>query len=70
MSEVVLRVHLVRHGETEEKRQDIVQGQMDTVLNEEGYRQARLCGEALKGISFARVFSSDLQRTLQVRYVL
>lgn len=69
MSEVILRVHLVRHGETNENKQGIIQGQLDTVLNEDGHHQARLCGEALKDIKFARAFSSDLTRTVQARYV-
>lgn len=70
MSEIVLRVYLVRHGETNEKKQGIVQGQLDTVLSEDGRHQVRLCGEALKGINFAHVFSSDLKRAVQVRCIV
>lgn len=67
--DVILRVFLVRHGETEQNRKGITQGQMDTVLNEFGHLQANECGRALKdsGVAFARVFSSDLKRAEQVR---
>ena len=62
----VVRVFIVRHGETEQNREGIIQGQMDTVLNEEGLIQAHLCGEALKDIDFEIAFTSDLKRAVQV----
>ncbi|KAI5120471.1 hypothetical protein M0805_006491 [Coniferiporia weirii] len=61
----VVRVYLVRHGETNENRAGIIQGQMDTVLNADGSLQARLCGEALKNVKFSLALSSDLKRTLK-----
>ncbi|KAH8117030.1 phosphoglycerate mutase-like protein [Phellopilus nigrolimitatus] len=65
-SDPVVRVYLVRHGETNENRAGIIQGQMDTLLNAEGHLQAQLCGERMKDISFAFAFSSDLKRTLKI----
>ena len=62
----VLRIYIVRHGETNENRTGIIQGQMDTVLNQEGIVQAHLCAEALKNMDFDLAFSSDLKRTVQV----
>ncbi|GLB34724.1 putative calcium proton exchanger [Lyophyllum shimeji] len=59
---VLARVYLVRHGETDENRDKIIQGQLDTRLNSMGLRQARLVGEALRSVPFEIAFSSDLTR--------
>ena len=57
-----VRVFIVRHGETEENKQLIVQGQLDTQLNSEGKRQADLTAKALKDVPFDTCYSSDLRR--------
>jgi 2,3-bisphosphoglycerate-dependent phosphoglycerate mutase len=57
-----VRVYIVRHGETEENKQLIVQGQLDTQLNSEGKRQADLTAKALKDVPFDTCYSSDLRR--------
>ena len=57
------RLFLARHGDTAwtESRQHT--GRTDLALNERGERSARLIGERLrKNYSFARVFTSPLQR--------
>lgn len=64
--EPVLRVYLVRHGETNENRAGIIQGQLDTQLNDDGILQARFCGERLKGVKFVAAFTSDLHRAANV----
>jgi len=64
------RVYLIRHGETQENRDGIIQGQRNTQLNATGIEQARLVGDALKGVEFGRAFSSDLDRAVKVRYVI
>lgn len=53
---------LVRHGETPENKNNIFQGHLDTILSEEGIRQASLVGIRLKDEKFSHVFSSDLTR--------
>ncbi len=63
---IALRIYIVRHGETQENRDGIIQGQKDTELNEIGLRQASLLGEALKDVKFSFGFSSDLKRALNV----
>ncbi|KAG6837275.1 hypothetical protein H0H93_012280 [Arthromyces matolae] len=60
--QVLARVYLVRHGETQENRDGIIQGQMDTALNEVGLEQARIVGERLRSIPFDIAFTSDLSR--------
>ncbi|CAG8586286.1 5424_t:CDS:2 [Acaulospora colombiana] len=60
-----LIISLVRHGETEENRKKIIQGQLDTSLNALGHRQAELVAEALQSIPFRQALSSDLNRAVQ-----
>ena len=64
--DTVLRIYLVRHGETNENRAGIVQGQLDTELNKDGILQSDLCAEALKDVNFVVAFTSDLKRTVDV----
>lgn len=58
-------IHIVRHGETDENRQGIFQGQLDTVLNAAGLGQAQQAAEALRTIPFDMAFSSDLKRAVK-----
>lgn len=58
------RVLIVRHGETNENVEGIIQGQLDTMLNEKGYDQARKTGSALQHEPLTRIISSPLKRTL------
>ncbi|KIY71066.1 phosphoglycerate mutase-like protein [Cylindrobasidium torrendii FP15055 ss-10] len=66
----VARVYLVRHGETESNRQEIVQGQLDTALNEQGLNQAKILGLALKDIPFDLGYSSDLSRASKTAEII
>ena len=63
------RIYIVRHGETQENRDGIIQGQLDTALNDVGLEQARIVGEKLRSVPFEIAFSSDLSRAVQVRMV-
>jgi phosphoserine phosphatase len=57
--------YLVRHGETQQNLERIIQGHLDTVLNETGISQGKKAAEILKNINFDNVFSSDLKRAYQ-----
>jgi broad specificity phosphatase PhoE len=59
-------LYIVRHGETDENKQKIFQGQLDTVLNAHGVEQAERVACALRSISFDVAFSSDLSRAVKV----
>ena len=59
-----VRIYIVRHGETAENKQKIIQGQLDTPLNSEGEKQADLVGKALRDIPFDICYSSDLKRAV------
>lgn len=58
-------VYLARHGETAWNVTGQHTGLTDLPLTERGKRNARRLGERLKGLTFARVFSSPLQRASQ-----
>ena len=62
-----LRVYLVRHGETDANQHGIVQGQLDTQLNELGKKQAELAALRLRSVSFDIALASDLSRATRVR---
>jgi probable phosphoglycerate mutase len=55
-------VHLIRHGETAWTESRRHTGLTDIPLTERGERQARRLGEHLRGTTYARVFTSPLQR--------
>lgn len=65
MSEIVSRILLVRHGQTEGNVAGVWQGQSDTPLTEHGLQQARRLGERLKGEAFDVAISSDLTRSVR-----
>jgi probable phosphoglycerate mutase len=62
MNEVVPVVYLARHGETEWSLSGQHTGSTDLPLTERGERNARRLSERLRGLSFAKVFTSPLQR--------
>lgn len=53
---------LVRHGETDYNELSVLQGWIDTALNEIGREQAELTAEILREEEFDEVWHSDLQR--------
>ena len=61
----MIRVLLVRHGETDWNAQRRYQGQTDVPLNEAGRRQADALAERLAGEEISAVLSSDRQRARQ-----
>jgi probable phosphoglycerate mutase len=56
------RLFLARHGDTAWTDSRQRTGRTDLLLNERGEQHARQLGERLRGFSFARVFTSPLQR--------
>ncbi|WP_460472494.1 histidine phosphatase family protein [Emticicia fontis] len=59
-------IYLIRHGETEYNRMGIVQGSgVDSDLNELGLSQARAFFDAYQDISFQKIYTSKLRRTVQ-----
>ena len=56
---------VVRHGQTGENVRGILQGWLNTPLDERGVRQSRAVAESLRDETFDRLVSSDLQRALE-----
>lgn len=63
---------LVRHGQTNSNKLQILQGHMDTLLSETGRDQVSRLSKYLSslGISFDLVFSSDLTRALETAEII
>jgi broad specificity phosphatase PhoE len=60
------KIYIIRHGETDFNRMNIVQGNgVDTDLNETGLNQGFLFHNKYKNISFDKIYVSGLKRTQQ-----
>lgn len=66
----LLRLLLVRHGETDWNAGRRIQGQLNVPLNAQGHRQAKQLACYLKGEPIAAIYASDLLRAWETaRYV-
>ncbi len=65
-------IYIIRHGQTEQNRRGLIQGQGDYPLNDTGEQQARDARDRFKrmGIKFARVYSSPLARALRTAEIV
>jgi probable phosphoglycerate mutase len=55
-------IYIVRHGQSIGNLKRLYLGHTDLDLSELGYEQANMTAEHLKGVNFAKIYSSDLQR--------
>jgi len=61
-----MHLYLIRHGETESNRNELLHGATDVPLNETGDAQAELVGERVaRSIPIDRLYASPLQRALR-----
>ena len=65
MSDALLVLYLARHGETAWNLSGQHTGRTDLPLTERGERNARALGERLRGLTFAKVLTSPLQRAMR-----
>lgn len=65
-----LRVHLVRHGETEANEKGIVLGQIDSPLTRRGVEQAEAAYKAFGEHPFWKRYSSDLPRAQRTARII
>ncbi|MGJ7910148.1 histidine phosphatase family protein [Neobacillus sp. LXY-1] len=65
-----VEIYLVRHGKTMFNTTDRVQGWADSPLNEKGKEAAEFLGKGLKGVQFAKAFSSDSGRAIETAQIL
>ena len=61
----MVRIILIRHGETTWNTEGRYQGQEETPLSERGIRQGMACAEGLKDIHIDRAISSPLSRSYE-----
>jgi probable phosphoglycerate mutase len=64
VTETVLELWLVRHGETAASRDGTLAGWINVPLTERGLDQARAIRPVLEGENFTAVWSSDLDRAV------
>lgn len=60
-----MRLFLIRHGQTAWNVEGRAQGHVDIELDSQGIAQAEQLGLAFRGVSLARVVTSDLRRAAQ-----
>jgi len=63
-------LYLVRHGETVDNANKIMQGQMQGELNGAGRRQACELRDRLRDIAFGAVVASDLRRSVDTSRIV
>lgn len=61
----MIKLYLVRHGETEASQRGVYYGRHDSLLTEAGALQARRLADVLRDVVFDRVIVSGLKRTKQ-----
>lgn len=64
----MIKLYLIRHGETEWNKVKRFQGWTDIELSDIGKRQALLLGERFKNIAVDEIFSSPLKRAYNTAY--
>lgn len=57
--------YYLRHGETDENARMVLQGHLDTILNDKGRQQARYAAAILKHQPIDRIAASSLKRAVE-----
>lgn len=65
-----MRVHLIRHGQTNWNKEKRVQGHAESTLTPEGKQQAAALAPALKPYNIAKVYCSSSVRTRETAAIL
>lgn len=65
-----MRLYLVRHGETEHNRLQIMQGHGEAPLNDRGIRQVTRLGQRLAAVPIEHIYSSDLRRAAMTAAII
>lgn len=65
-----MKLYVVRHGETNENITHVMQGNMDTVLNETGIKQALKAKDFFKDKKIDLIISSPKQRTYKTALLI
>ena len=65
-----MKLILVRHGETEENAQDVLQGWLPGHLSKKGKEQSEKVANLLKSAKFDIVYTSDLKRCVDTTKII
>lgn len=67
VNDPIMKIYLLRHGETDMNQRGQLQGHRNTVLNQDGRLQAEIAAKKVQAMSlhFDRVFCSPLQRAVE-----
>ena len=63
-------IYIVRHGQTDYNDKKIVQGWLNSELNESGIQQAKNVADKLEGVLFDIIYSSDLNRAYNTAKII
>jgi probable phosphoglycerate mutase len=63
-------IYMARHGETDDNARRIVQGWLDTPLNDRGRAQARDLAERVAGLGIASIWTSQLVRAAETAQIV
>ncbi len=63
-------IYLIRHGQTDENKNEIIQGWLNSTLNEHGRRQARAMAERFRTVRLDYIYTSPLDRAHETARIL
>ncbi|MFB6217192.1 MAG: histidine phosphatase family protein [Candidatus Aenigmatarchaeota archaeon] len=61
----MVRIVVCRHGQTDENREGVLQGRMDTSLNDRGMNEAEKLSRRIEGEELDHIYTSKLKRAQQ-----
>ncbi|MGH7240305.1 MAG: histidine phosphatase family protein, partial [Candidatus Saccharimonadales bacterium] len=64
------QLYFVRHGESKLNKDRLYSGQIDTLLTEEGRRQAEVMSREIKDLQIDCIATSPLQRALETTQII
>ena len=63
-------IYLARHGETDDNARGVVQGWIDTPLNDRGRAQARMLADRVARLGIAAIWTSHLSRAAETARIV
>jgi|APHM01.1.fsa_nt_gi Fructose-2,6-bisphosphatase len=70
LRQYAMELFLCRHGKTDHNEQGIVQGKMETEINEKGKGQAENLRDRLSKQDISKVYSSNMKRAIQTAEII
>ena len=65
-----MKLIVVRHGQTTENAQNIIQGQLPGTLSQKGIEQVKATAEKLKSVQLDAIYCSDLARCVDTAAII